>query len=434
MNFYNCAFINNQSKQGGSIGYLESGIANFYNCMIDNAKNDSTIYYNNRSAFARVNFENTFFDTDALLANPEAGDFSLSPCSPAIDKGDNRYVAQNNLVDISGNPRIINERVDIGAYENIITPLEIEFDIIGNSCQNTNTGYADFEFKNGCAPYIYTWERSGEKGTGNTDLAIGTYNFTITDGVGKQGQVSLIIDTFNVRYGSTLIVPTCPENKDGAISISTLSQDSLSYLWANGSTDASIRDLGVGQYAVTITNQGGCQATTQFELTILDTIQVSFSLINASSSDSSDGKINIDSILGGQAPYKVTVNTVPIERVSSLSVGNYQLRVEDAKGCVKIIPFSIDIATSTREWQSAYKVEIFPNPASNNSITIKLPEPLDLKTTVIRIVDLHGKVVYQKIPLGRLHEVQTSNLAAAIYMVQVIGENYSSSEPLMVEK
>lgn len=433
INFYNSAFINNQSKQGASIGYLESCIVNFYNCMMDNAKNDSIIYYNAWSAFAGVNFENTFFDTDALLAAPEEGDFSLSPCSPAIDKGDNRYIAQNNLLDVIGNPRIINNRVDIGAYENMITQLEVEFDVIGNSCRDINTGYVNFEFKNGCSPYTYTWERNSSKGTGNTDLAIGTYNITITDAVGKQGQVSVIIDTFNLRYASTLILPTCPENKNGAISIRNLSQDSLSYLWANGSANPSISDLGVGQYTVTITNQNGCQATTQFELTISDTIQVSYSIVNASSSDSSDGKISIESISGGQPPYKVSVNTVPIERVSSLSVGNYQLKIEDDKGCIKVIPFKIDVATNTREWQLSSDIEIFPNPANIGKVTIKLPQQLDLKATAIRIVDLHGRVVYQKAPSGQFHEVSISNLASAMYIVQVISKDYFGSTSFLIE-
>ncbi len=435
INFYNSIFVNNKSEQGGNIGFVESGVVNFYNCIMDNARNDSIVHYNNRSLFAGVNFENTLFDTDALLASPEEGDFSLSPCSPAIDKGDNRYIAQNNLIDIIGNPRIVNNRVDIGAYENIITEMEVEFDVIGNSCRNINTGYANFKFKNGCAPYTYLWERNGDKGTGNTNLAVGTYNFTITDAVGKRGQVSLIIDTFNLRYASTLIVPTCPENKDGAISISTLSQDSLSYLWVNGSTNASISNLGVGQYAVTITNQNGCQATTQFELTISDTIQASFSIVNASSFDSSDGKINVESILGGQPPYKVSVNTVPIERVNSLSVGNYQLRIEDAKGCVKIIPFKIDIATNTKQWQLSSGLEIFPNPVNTNSnVTVKLPEQLDLKTTVIRIVDLNGRVVYEKTTLlGHLCEVQVGNLASAVYVLQVIGKDYFGNAYFTIE-
>jgi hypothetical protein len=45
------------------------------------------------------------------------GNYDLKPDSPCIDAGDPDYVAEPNETDISGHPRIFNDRIDIGADE-----------------------------------------------------------------------------------------------------------------------------------------------------------------------------------------------------------------------------------------------------------------------------------------------------------------------------
>ena len=47
------------------------------------------------------------------------GDYHLLPDSPCIDAGDPDYVAGPNETDFDGNPRVINGRIDMGAYEYI---------------------------------------------------------------------------------------------------------------------------------------------------------------------------------------------------------------------------------------------------------------------------------------------------------------------------
>ena len=45
------------------------------------------------------------------------GDYHLRPSSVCIDAGDPCYVAEPNETDIDGNPRVINGRIDMDAYE-----------------------------------------------------------------------------------------------------------------------------------------------------------------------------------------------------------------------------------------------------------------------------------------------------------------------------
>jgi predicted outer membrane repeat protein len=45
------------------------------------------------------------------------GDYHLLAGSPCIDSGDPNYVPKPNETDLDGNPRIVNDRIDMGAYE-----------------------------------------------------------------------------------------------------------------------------------------------------------------------------------------------------------------------------------------------------------------------------------------------------------------------------
>jgi len=53
------------------------------------------------------------------------GDYHLRETSPCIDTGDPNYLPEPNETDLDGNPRIVNSRVDMGAYE-YIPPVEVE--------------------------------------------------------------------------------------------------------------------------------------------------------------------------------------------------------------------------------------------------------------------------------------------------------------------
>ena len=55
------------------------------------------------------------FTNPPLFANSAAGDYHLSAASPCINAGNNAFVGISN--DLDGNPRIVNSRVDLGAYE-----------------------------------------------------------------------------------------------------------------------------------------------------------------------------------------------------------------------------------------------------------------------------------------------------------------------------
>ena len=104
----NCTIYGNNAAVNGGGATMGTN----YNCIV---------YGNVASAGKEINVGglvgsvvNCYTD-DPHFIRAEAGDFRLRCDSPCIDAGDKTYVT--NTVDFAGNPRIVNNKVDIGAYE-----------------------------------------------------------------------------------------------------------------------------------------------------------------------------------------------------------------------------------------------------------------------------------------------------------------------------
>jgi len=121
----------NTAANGGSDWYNHSGVAIVRNSIIwDMSANsvfgelydvkNSLVQGQTHSAYTAVVNNNLPAATDPLFNDTESGDFTLQTGSPAIDAGDNGYITAST--DLAGNPRIQNNTVDLGAYENQVTP------------------------------------------------------------------------------------------------------------------------------------------------------------------------------------------------------------------------------------------------------------------------------------------------------------------------
>jgi gliding motility-associated-like protein len=126
---------------------------------------------------------------------------------------------------------------------------------------------------------------------------------------------------------------------------SSLTSPGLSYQWTGGSAgaitdaDAVITEVSqAGTYTLRVTDvTNGCSATDQVEVTASPGLIVPYaSVIPISCYDSADGAILIDSIVGGQGPFSITINNNEQgdRRVfNNLPAGNYDLLVRSNDGC-----------------------------------------------------------------------------------------------------
>jgi len=120
--FTNCIFWGNEATISGDQVFLddESSDPDFYNCDVEGG----TAGFETNGGF----YLGTYIDNinaNPLFAGPSSGagntfngliaDWSLTLNSPCIDSGDS--TGTYPATDIAGNPRIINNRIDMGAYE-----------------------------------------------------------------------------------------------------------------------------------------------------------------------------------------------------------------------------------------------------------------------------------------------------------------------------
>jgi len=128
-----CNFIGNSAEQcGGGISNHENSNATMTNCILwlnnDDSSNAESAQIDTSSSTPAVNYcciqglKDTLgvsgnISKDPQFIDPTNNNYHLPPTSPCINVGDVNYVATGGETDIDGEPRVINDRVDIGADE-----------------------------------------------------------------------------------------------------------------------------------------------------------------------------------------------------------------------------------------------------------------------------------------------------------------------------
>ena len=115
---YNSILVNNTGKKGNSF-YMSSYSTNASFKVCSSLVQGGNVYgipnyINNIDVFPRFTNPSVIIGYDKNAIN---SDWSLLPCSPLIDKGNNSYFTSNILKDIIGNARINNDTIDIGPFE-----------------------------------------------------------------------------------------------------------------------------------------------------------------------------------------------------------------------------------------------------------------------------------------------------------------------------
>ena len=182
----NVTISRNHAMMGGGI-YCESGASlTIRNTIIWG--NTASMYQNIN--MGNINYQyclvgggtlsgnNIILNTDPIFEDPANGNFRLNPCSPAIDTGSLAFYDVSSIpnlsaitYDLGNNPRVFNEKIDLGAYE---YPSSLDYLKLTSSITDTaicpgNIVNITLTFT-GSAP----WELTYTKDNGNTTNTIST--------------------------------------------------------------------------------------------------------------------------------------------------------------------------------------------------------------------------------------------------------------------
>jgi hypothetical protein len=282
------------------------------------------------------------YTSDPMFADTVAGDFSLLPCSAAIDAGDNAALAGLGVdTDLAGNPRIGNGKVDMGAYEALLPSLDMAT-VAQPACGGAG-GSVDFLISYGCPPYSYAWSGSNGIGSGREGLDPGDYSFTITDANGHT--VTAMITVPEVP-AVTIIMDAVPYDCSGtesgtAVVTPTGGTPPFGFFWENGATDSLLNGLLPDNYSATVTDANGCTAATEVEVGSAGLLPVTIAVTPYHCQGSNDGTAAIVP-LGGISPFSWLWQDGGTDSLrSGLGSENYSVTITDGIGCTDEIMFSL---------------------------------------------------------------------------------------------
>lgn len=203
----------------------------------------------------------------------------------------------------------------------------------------------------GLSPYQYTWKDGGgvTVGTGTSYFASspGNYSVHITDSLSPGCPTTIInvpVSIANISLTPTQINVICNGNFDGQASISATGGTApYTYLWNNTATTSSITGLPANSFTVTVTDAGGCTASTTINITQPSNLTADITSpiqggggTNISCNGQTNGEATANGS-GGVAPYTYLWNTsATTQTINNLGAGFYQVTITDQNGCMQI--------------------------------------------------------------------------------------------------
>jgi len=166
-----------------------------------------------------------------------------------------------------------------------------------------------------------------------------TYSVTATDIYGctatdvMQVQINTLAATASVVENVS-----CFGDNDGSATVNTNVGGANTYQWSDpaGQTTLNASNLAVGTYTVTVSNAGGCSASSTVSITEPPALALTVNAQDAACFGQPTGNATAQ-VVGGVTPYQYNwSNGLTIANPSALTSGTYTLTVTDANGCTEV--------------------------------------------------------------------------------------------------
>ncbi|MBK8847028.1 MAG: T9SS type A sorting domain-containing protein [Bacteroidetes bacterium] len=202
-----------------------------------------------------------------------------------------------------------------------------------SATNNTSCGIPNGTVSATAAGVSYLWS-NGSTDASQSVLSAGTYTVVVTDLV--TGCTASCTATVNANAINPSLTCSATNNISCGIPNGTVSATAagVSYLWSNGSTDASQSGLSTGTYTVVVTDLvTGCTASCSATITSPTPLGVSLTPVHVACNTVNTGSIG-STISGGTPVFTyLWSNGSTNTNLSGLIAGTYTITVTDGNGC-----------------------------------------------------------------------------------------------------
>ncbi|MEM7374675.1 MAG: T9SS type A sorting domain-containing protein [Bacteroidota bacterium] len=213
-----------------------------------------------------------------------------------------------------------------------------------SQCAPNETGSAITTTSGGTAPYQYNWSGpGGYSSMGNFifGLPAGLYSVEVTDANGCMVDTFALITSLNViNVTSSVTDAFCNNSMDGSISITpTNGTPPYTYLWSDGSTQASLTGANPGVYHCQILDAAGCSQAIIDTIESLTSFGVSALISPPSCQGAEDGSIFLQGLASN---YTIQwSNLTGDSLLAGIGAGSYSVVISDTNGCSEMFTYQL---------------------------------------------------------------------------------------------
>ncbi|MEX1000956.1 MAG: T9SS type A sorting domain-containing protein [Crocinitomicaceae bacterium] len=296
----------------------------------------------------------------------------------------------------------------------VLPDLILDMDSTAVSCFGDSDGTAVATPLNGNGSYTYTWDDPSTQSTQTaTNLPPGVYSVLVTDGLGCEGEDSVMIDEpAEILLTMSSVDIACYQDSTGQASVSvTNGVAPLSYLWddQDAQTTDVATNLSAGTYTVLVTDDSGCSQSDM--VTLSEAPELIVSGTTTADDGTANGAIDL-TVSGGTPAYSYSwSNGETTEDISNLPAGTYTVTVTDANECTVQMTFEVTSSVGLFDF-SAEAFTVYPNPTSG-LFTVKATGQFELT-----ILDIRGRKIYHSIENENV-EIDLSAFEKGLYVLSV---------------
>ncbi|MGI9160186.1 MAG: SprB repeat-containing protein, partial [Saprospiraceae bacterium] len=190
----------------------------------------------------------------------------------------------------------------------------------------------------GVAPYQFLWS-TGENSQTITGLAEGFYVVTVTDANNCTAEETLEVTDIDCNLSGSVNTaePACFGEANGSASaIAAGGVGTLTYAWSNGASTQTIGGLAAGQYAVTVSDENGCNWSVSLTLAEPPALTLELvGVVNTICPNDATGALSA-AAAGGSGNILISwSNGQEGPALSGLVAGIYAATATDANGCTR---------------------------------------------------------------------------------------------------